>query len=104
MSIENTPRRHIHTALIAAVPLDCTHAASFWQAMVARRSSKLAEVKPYRPGLCGIGYALKQLGSSTEQIQLSDNIPFFACTGGKSQFPTNAGQRRQQRRIRAQLE
>ncbi len=103
-SIEILPQPHIHTALIAAVPLDCTHAATFWQAMVASRNSKVAEVEPYRRGFCGIGYALKQLGSCTEQIHLSDNIAAFAGTGAKSQFQTNAVQRRQRRRIRAQIE
>jgi hypothetical protein len=104
MSIEMAPQPHLHAALIAAVPLDCFHAASFWQAMVASRNSGSAQVAPYRPGLCGIGYVLKHLGSSTEQIRLSDNITAFADTGGKSQLPTNPVRRRQQRRIRAQIE
>lgn len=103
-SIENEPKRHIHAALIAAAPLDCVHAARLWRAMVAPRYSEAAMVVPYQPGLCGLGYAMKQLDSSSENIQFSGNILAFSCGDHESLFRTNAAQNRQQRRIRAQIE
>jgi hypothetical protein len=103
-SMEDAPQRHIHAALIATIPLDCTHAAALWQAMVAPRYTEAARVEPYRDGLCGIGYVLKRLDSPNEEPQFSDNIPAFAQPARKSRFPTNSAQRRQQRRIGAQLE
>ncbi len=102
-STEETPQRHIHAALIAASPLDCAHAAVLWRMMVSPRYAEAAVVEPYKDGLYGLGYVLKQLGSSNEEIQFSDNIAAFAQHGGKSLFPTNAAQRRQRRRIGTQL-
>jgi hypothetical protein len=102
-SVENEPQPHIHAALIAAAPLDCTHAATLWRAMIATRYSKAAEIEPYRRGLCGLGYLLKRLGNATEDIQFSDNITSFAATGGESLFRTNSAERRQHRRIKVQF-
>jgi len=103
-SIEIEPQPHIHAALIAAAPLDCVHAAILWRVMVASRHSKAAEVYPYRRGLCGLGYVLKRLGSDAEDIQFSDNIASFAAGIGESLFRTSSAERRQRRRIKAQLE
>lgn len=100
-TIEIAPQPHIHAALIAAAPLDCTLAALLWQGMVAPRYSDAAIVEPYRDGLCGLGYVLKQLGSSTQEPQFSDNIRAFARGCGKSLFHTNSAQRRQICRIKA---
>lgn len=102
-SIESLPKRHIHAALIAAVSLDCDHAASLWQMMVAPRYSEAATVQPYRRGLCGLGYVLKTLDSRTDAIQFSDNIGAFAPGSGKSMFRTSSAQRRQFRRIKAAI-
>jgi hypothetical protein len=103
-SMEVAPKRHIHSVLIAAEALDCAHAAALWRTMVAPGYSDAAAVEPYRCGLCGIGYVLKQLHNPAEEIQFSDNIAAFARPGGKSRFPTNAAQRRQRRRIGKQFE
>jgi hypothetical protein len=103
-SIEDAPMRHIHAALIAATPLDCAFAAMRWQAMVAPRYADAARVAPYCPDIYGIGYVFKRYGSLMGEAQFSDNIAAFAQPGGKSHFRTNAAQRRQQRRIGAQLE
>ena len=103
-SSENTPQRHIHAALIAGLPLDCAHAASLWQAMVAPRYSEAAIVEPYQNGLCGLGYVLKRLDWLGEEPQFSDNILAFGPSSGKSQFRTTSAQRRQVRRIGTQLE
>jgi hypothetical protein len=103
-AIEDSPQRHIHAVLIAAIPLDCAHAAVLWQAMVARAYAEAAIVEPYKNGLCGIGYVLKRLGSSNEESRFSDNIAAFVQPSGKSRFPTNAAQRRQRRRIGTQFE
>ena len=102
-TIENYPQPHIHAALIASAPLDCTQAALLWRAMVAPGYSVAARVEPYRDGLCGLGYVLKHLGSPTEEAQLSDNIRAFAAGSGKSLFRTNSAQRRQVRRIKAAM-
>jgi hypothetical protein len=102
-SIESNPQPHIHAALIAATPLDCVHAATLWQAMVAPRYSKAARIKPYRRGLCGLGYVLKRLGNTAEDIQFSDNIASFATGNGNSLFRTSSAERRQRRRIETQL-
>lgn len=104
MSSENTPSWwHIHAALIAAVPLDYAHAALLWQTMVAPRYSEAARVYPYRDGLCGLGYVLKSINGRSEEIQMSDNITAFAQGSGKSYFRTTSAQRRQARRINAQI-
>lgn len=102
-TIEIYPQPHIHAALIAAAPLDCTHAALLWRAMVAPRYSDAARVEPYRDCLCGLEYILKHLGSPTEEPQLSDNVRAFAMGSGKSLFRTNSAQRRQVRRIKAAM-
>jgi hypothetical protein len=102
-SIEIYPQAHVHAALIAAAPLDCTHAALLWRAMTAPRYSDAARVEPYLNGLCGLGYVLKHLGSSTEEAQFSDNISAFAPGCGKSLFRTNSVQRRHVRRIKAAM-
>ena len=102
-SIEDAPQRHIHVVLVASRRLDCAFAALTWQRLVSPRYSEAAIVHPYRPGIFGIGYALKRLDSPTGEIQFSDNIAAFAKDAGKSIFPTNSARRRQRRRIRAQL-
>jgi hypothetical protein len=102
-SIETYPQPHIHAALIAAAPLDCTHAALLWQAMVAPRYSDAARVEPYVNGLCGLPYVVKRLGSLTEEPQFSDNLLAFAPGSGKSMFRTNSAQRRQVCRIKAAM-
>lgn len=102
-SIERHPSPHIHTAIIAATPLDCAHAATLWRGMVAPRYSDAAKVKPYRRGICGLAYILKELNTAAEEIQFSDNIAAFVDTGKESLFQTSGPQLRQQRRIREQL-
>jgi hypothetical protein len=104
-SIENSPQRHIHAALIAAFPLDCDYAAHLWQAIAAPLYvAQSAIVEPYIKGLCGLGYILKRLGSSQDECRFSDNMTAFAPAGRNSRFPTNSAQRRQRRRIMVQLE
>ncbi len=102
-SIERSPKAHIHAAIFAAAPLDCDSAASLWQEMIAPRYSEAAIVEPYRRGLCGLGYILKQLDSPAEDIQYSDNIVAFGPGNGKSRFRTSSAQRRQIRRIKAEI-
>lgn len=102
-SVEISPRPHIHAALIASAPLDCTHAAALWQMMVAPSYSDAARVEPYKDGLSGLAYIMKRLGSSTEESQLSDNINAFAPGCGKSMFRTNSKRRRQVCRIKAAM-
>jgi hypothetical protein len=102
-TLERWPSPHIHAALIAAAPLDCTHAALLWRAMIAARYSEAAKVEVYRDGCCGLGYVLKQLDTNAEEIQFSDNISAFAGTAGQSAFPATRAQLRQRRRIRQQL-
>jgi hypothetical protein len=102
-SIENGPQLHIHAALIAAAPVDCIHAAAFWQMIVAPRYSQAAIVEPYKNDLCGLGYVLKQLGNPKQEPQFSDQIRAFAPGCGKSAFRTNSAQRRQVRRIKAAM-
>lgn len=103
LSIESFPKRHIHAALVASIPIECDHAAALWQGIAAAGYSEAAKVKPYRIGRCGLGYVLKQLGAHGNEIRYSDNIAAFSARSAKSRFPTTPTQRRQQRRIRAQL-
>ncbi len=102
MSVEAAPKPHIHAALIAANPLDCSHAALLWRTMVSPRYPDAAIVKPYRSGILGIGYVLKQNGFVTAESRFSDNITYFAPTVRKSLFRSNSAERRQRRRIRNQ--
>ncbi len=101
---EAAPKPHIHAALIAAIPLDCSHTALLWRKMVSPRYPDAAIVKPYRPGILGIGYVLKQNGFVTAESRFSDNIAYFAPTVRKSLFRSNSAERRQRRRIRNQTE
>ena len=103
-SIETRPQRHIHAALVAARALDCEYAATLWRRMVSPRYLEAARVAPYLCGLCGLGYILKRLPDSGERIQFSANLPAFATGSGKPLFRANSAQRRQQRRILAQIE
>jgi hypothetical protein len=104
MSVEAAPKPHIHAALIAANPLDCSHAAHLWRKMVSPRYPDAAIVEPYHPNILGIGYVLKQNGVPTAEVQFSDNIAYFARASGNSLFPTSSAERRQRRRIRNQTE
>jgi hypothetical protein len=103
-SIEFDPQPHIHAALVASRPLDCEYAARLWRQMIAPRYADAAKVEPYRRGLCGLGYILKEIHSPRDCIQFSANLAAFGRGQGKSLFPTNAAQRRQQRRIKEQFE
>lgn len=103
-AMESVPKLHIHAALVAARPIDCARAAALWQAMTSPRYTEAARVEPYRCGSCGLGYILKTLESPSECIRYSDNIAAFAKIGGRSLFRTCAAERRQHRRIRAQIE
>jgi hypothetical protein len=98
------PLPHIHAALIAPAPLDLDHAEDHWRFAVASRFSRAARIEQYHNGICGLGYILKALDSNAENIRFSDNIVAFAQPGVRSHFPTNAAQRRQQRRIKAQFD
>ena len=103
VSIEAYPQRHIQAALVSAAQLDCRHAIDLWQAMVAPRWPDAARVEPYTQGHCGLGYIMKQLGSVSVEPRLSDNLPAFSSGFTASQFEENSLQRRQTRRIKAQL-
>jgi hypothetical protein len=102
-SIEHFPKWHIHAALIAPISIDCNHAAALWETLAALGYSDAAIVKPYQRGLCGLGYILKQLDSPAESIQYSENIAAFAPSSGRSLFRTSSAQRRQIRRIKAEV-
>jgi len=103
-SMEASPKLHVHTALVAANPLDCEYAARLWRAMVSPRYPDAAIVEPYHPNILGIGYVLKQNGVPTAEVQFSDNIAYFAPTMRKSLFRSNSAERRQRRRIRNQMD
>jgi hypothetical protein len=100
---ERAPQRHLHAALVATSSLDCVHAAQLWRFIAAPRYSEAAKVEPYRKGVCGLGYVLKTLGSSFEDVQFSPNLPAFA-SNLRPVFRTNSAQRRQHRRIMQQFE
>jgi len=102
-AIEIRPQRHLHAALVTACVLDCEYVAALWRQMVAPRYADAAEVKAYRRGLCGLGYILKQLPDPCEEIQFSENLAAFAIKREPSSFRTTSAQRRQERRIRAQI-
>ncbi len=70
--------------------------------MVSPRYPDAALVEPYRSGILGIGYVLKQNGFVTAESRFSDNIAYFAPTVRKSLFRSNSAERRQRRRIRNQ--
>lgn len=102
-SMERQPSPHIHAAILAATPLDCAHAATLWRGMVAPRYSEAAIVEPFRRGICGMGYIVKELDTDAEEVEFSDNIAAFMDTAKASPFQTSGPQLRQQRRIREQL-
>ncbi len=102
-SREIDPQRHIHAALVAASPLDCAQAAQLWKLIAAPRYSEAAKIEPYQDAICGLGYVLKELDSSAEDVHFSPNLNAFA-PNLKPVFRTNSAQTRQLRRIKAQLE
>lgn len=102
-SYESGVRRHAHVALIAAGPLDCVHAETLWQKLAAPGYLRAAVVKPYIKAACGAGYVIKCLDFPVEEIAFSANVTAFATGIGKSLFRTTSAQRRQLRRIKAQL-
>jgi hypothetical protein len=81
-SLEPAPQLHAHAVLVAHFPLDCDYAQFFWRSIVPHRYKKAGLVEPFLPGLCGLGYVLKQLGSSFEDAQFSDNLSAFAQGSG----------------------
>ncbi len=103
-TLELAPSPHIHAALIAVAPLNCVNAESLWRTKVRTRRPDAAKVELYINDLAGLGYILKRLGSSREEPECSDNVLAFASGRGDSLFRTNSAQRRQFRRIRAELE
>jgi hypothetical protein len=102
-SFEVGVRRHAHVALIAAGRLDCDQAESLWRKLASWQYQRAAIVRPYIQGLCGSGYVVKYLNSPVEEITFSANLAAFAKDSGKSLFRTTSAQRRQFRRIKAQL-
>jgi hypothetical protein len=100
---EYTPRRHAHVALIASAPLDCVHAESQWRIIAAPLYRQAAVVRKHRDGICGLGYILKSLDTPAEEIEFSDNLSSFVRGSVKSLFRSNSAQRRQRRRIHAQM-
>jgi len=103
-SLEATPQLHAHVVLVAHSPIDCDHAENLWQSIVPHRYKRAAEVKPFLPGICGMGYVLKQLGRSFEDAQFSNNLPAFATQAGTRFFGRNAAEKRQLKRIAKQCE
>jgi hypothetical protein len=96
-------QRHVHVGLIAAAPLDCSYAERRWRAIAAPRYRQATVVRPNRDEASGLWYVLKSLGTPTEEIQFSDNLTAFAIGNRKSLFRSTSAQRRQRRRIGAQL-
>src|SRR5271170_897296 len=81
-SFEPAPQLHAHAVLIAHSPIDCDYTEAVWRSLVPQRYKNAGEVKPFLPGICGMGYVLKQLGSSFEDAQFSDNLSAFAQGSG----------------------
>ncbi len=102
-SVEYRPQLHIHAALVAHSQLDCAYAATLWQEIVAPRWAEAAKVEPYQGDICGLGYVLKELGCSDEDVRYSPNLAFFAPSF-EPVSRLNSAQRRQCRRINMQLE
>jgi hypothetical protein len=100
---EYVPLRHAHVVLIASAPLDCLHVQKSWQAIAAPRSRRAAVVWRHRSGLCGAEYAIKSLESPVEEIEFSPNVAYFGMGNRRSLFSTKPAQRRQHRRINAQM-
>jgi hypothetical protein len=100
---EDKPQRHVHVVLVAAAPLDFSHAASLWRTIAAPQYKQAAVVKPYVGDVCGVGYVVKELDASSEDAQFSDNLVAFALGYTKSMFRTTSAHRRQCKRIKAQL-
>lgn len=102
-SYEYGVRRHAHVALIAAAPLDCVFAEILWRKLAAPRYRRAAVVKPYSKGACGAGYVIKCLDTPVEEVAFSENLNAFAMGNRKSLFRSTSRQRRQRRRIDAQM-
>lgn len=98
-SLEPAPQLHAHAVLVAHYPIDCEHAEHLWRRIVPQRYKRAGEVKRFLPGICGLGYVLKQLGSSFEDTQFSDNLSAFVQGSGTQFYGRNAIERRQLRRI-----
>jgi len=96
---EHYPQRHLHVALIAGAPLDCSRAEGLWQSIAAPRYKQAGQVRPYLDGACGLGYILKELDSPRENIQFSSNISAFYPQSTSRFFGRNAAERRQLCRI-----
>lgn len=99
---ELLPMRHIHAALVAAAPLDCTHASLIWQQIAAWRRSDAAKVEPYKFGIGGLDYVTKSWDTMHEDLAWSDNITAFDPDAEVRFFGTGGNEPRQMRRIRAQ--
>jgi hypothetical protein len=99
---EREPRRHVHTTLVAAHPLDCDHAALLWQGVIGKRSSSAALVEPYVYGIDGLAYVMKSLDTMPEDVQFSHNLSAFCLASTSRFFGRNRSERRQVRRIRLQ--
>lgn len=97
------PQRHIHAALIAARPLDCSHAQQAWQSKVGIRYEAAALVQPFRDDAGGLAYILKTLGDDADAVRFSDNFTAFSELATSLKFQTR-NQRRQCRRIRSQMQ
>jgi hypothetical protein len=101
---ETEPQPHIHAVLVASGPLDCSHARQSWREIAAPRYPEAAFVEPYRFGIGGLGYGMKSLDRSSEQVQFSDNLSAFLPGGGTRFFGRTSAERRHIRRIALQRE
>jgi hypothetical protein len=93
-SLERYPARHLHIALVAALPLSASICEDLWRSILRTNSRSAARIEPFRPGAGGMAYLLKGLGSNHEEVELSPNIDYFDPHGWRPGDATTSRERR----------
>lgn len=102
-AIEPKPRRHVHLLLVTGGALDRAHAERTWKDFAGGNFREAARIEEYVKGIGGGAYVLKMLDHNYEDVRFSDNLSAFYGEAGTSFFGSTRGQRRQMRRIQAQM-
>jgi hypothetical protein len=105
-SVERKPGTHLHVAIIGPSSIsqqDCVLGEVLWRRIAKTQKDDAAQVRVYRDGNCGLAYVLKELGSATEEIGMSDHIAAYYPESPQRFYGRTSSERRKISRIRKQM-
>jgi hypothetical protein len=96
---EQAPYLHAHAAIIATAPIHCRRSEDLWMQVTGSPRKDSAKVESFEPGIYGVAYILKTLGTEHEDIAFSPNIPAFVPASDDQFYGRTPKERRARKRI-----